>query len=247
MNIITNLFQSLSLNSTRTRTLLAFADTEGTPHRGNGESSLWDMCIIFKHVVDGNDFKIIEDCFHVCHVSLPKNQSKKNVKSVLRHHFSTVAHLKEEHKCDNICLCFWGAPHDNAVLNYYNVLDFDTVDLLTCARHCSDKKYDSYSIGKLCKQFNVRSDESIHTGLGDTLRMIDILPRVGIDSPEKMPPFKNHKSKHSSNTKHNVETTTAKRYSGTTIKKNENRNGKSTTSGNPRAKAVERAKQNATI
>jgi hypothetical protein len=127
---------------------------------------------------------------------MPKNLEKRTVTKPLKTHISAINHIRDEHRCDEVVLGFWNAPHDNAVLKYYDVLtDFKTVDLLKCARELSWNKYESYSIGKLCKQFNVMSDEDIHTGLGDTLRMIKILPRVGITSVRFMKPYINQKTK----------------------------------------------------
>lgn len=186
MNVITNLFSSLKIKK---RILLGYADTEGAPHRAKSSSSLWNMAVIFKYIVD-DDFNVLEECFHVTHFAMPKRIEKSQVTQPLKTHMSTIEHLKDTHNCDTVCLCFWNAPHDNAVLRYYESLSiFDTVDLLKCARDCSNNKYESYSIGALCRQFNVRSDEAIHTGLGDTIRMIKILPRVGITEPKKMSPY----------------------------------------------------------
>lgn len=192
MNNITQLFGKLKLSK---RILVGFADTEGAPHRKDGTSSLWNLVIIFKHIVD-EDFNELESCMHVTHFAMPKNLEKRTVTKPLKTHISAINHIRDEHKCDEVVLGFWNAPHDNAVLKYYDVLtDFKTVDLLKCARECSGNKYESYSIGKLCKQFNVMSDEDIHTGLGDTLRMIKILPRVGITSVRFMKPYINQKTK----------------------------------------------------
>lgn len=182
------LFQGLRLTK---RTLLGYADTEGVPHRGDGSSSLWDFCIIFKHIVAEDTFEILEDCFHVCHVTLPKHQEKSKVKKTLEAHFQSISHLQVAHRCDDICLCFWNSPHDMRVLGYYDMNKFaKTVDLLKCARARSPKKYESFSINKLCSSM-LHDGTSIHTGLGDTLRMISILPKVGISHPKCLLPYIN--------------------------------------------------------
>lgn len=204
MNSLTTYFSSLNISKRHIRTLVGYADTEGAPHRNDGKSSLWNMAIIFKHVVDNNSYKILEECFHVTHFAMPKKVDKHLVSKPFKTHLDTIDHLKKEHDCDRICLCFWNAPHDNAVLRYYDALgNFDTVDLLRCARDNSTVKYKSFSIGDLSKEFNFKSS-SLHTGLGDTLRMIKILPKVGIESPEKMSQYINRTNTKSSTVK-NVE------------------------------------------
>lgn len=199
MNSLTKSFKSLSLSK---RILLGYADSEGAPYRGDGKSSLWDLCIIFKHVVDGETFKSIEECFHVCHVSLPKYLTRSVVKSKLKHHFACVQHIKEEHSCDDICICFWNAGHDISVLKYYDIMEFKTIDLLKCAKVHTKGKYDSYRLGDLCKRFNVTSDNPIHTSLGDTIRMINVLPYLGITAPDKMSMIINTNSKSKPKPKH---------------------------------------------
>lgn len=188
MNSLTNSLRALTLKAPK-RLLLGFADSEGAPHRGDGKSSLWDLCIIFKYVVDADTFEILGDCFHVCHVSLPKYLTRNVVKTKLKHHFSVVQHIKEEHECQEVCIGFWNAGHDQSVLRYYDVGGFWPLDLLKCARHHTGGLHESYNLGALCRKFNIETLESIHTGLGDTLRMIHILPRLGISEPKKMSAF----------------------------------------------------------
>jgi hypothetical protein len=245
MNALTSLFKTLTIDSkvTTKRVLVGYADTEGVPNRGDGKSSLWDMCIIFKHIVDATDYKVLDDCFHVCHVSLPKHQEKTTVKCNLKNHFDMIEHLKEKHSCDSICLCFWNAPHDNAVLRYYDITRFDTVDLLACARHYSDGKHESYSITNLCRKFNTLSNSSIHTGLGDTIRMMNILPLVGITSPEKMSVFVKHNSKYitSSNTKRDNEKISCRRGQTTTVEKIKDDRGINEFKCSARSRAVDKA------
>lgn len=188
MNSLSNSLRALTLKTPK-RLLLGFADSEGAPHRGDGKSSLWDLCIIFKHVVDADTFEIIEDCFHVCHVSLPKYLTRNMVKTKLKHHFSIVQHIREEHECQDVCIGFWNAGHDQSVLRYYDVGGFWALDLLKCARHHTGGLHESYNLGALCRKFNIETPESIHTGLGDTLRMIHLLPKLGISEPKKMSAF----------------------------------------------------------
>lgn len=177
--------------------LIGYADSEGAPHRGDGKSSLWNLAIIFKHIVDDN-FIVVDECFHVTQFAMPKHSRKGDVTVPLQTHFDTINYLKNLHNCDRICLCFWNAPHDSAVLDTYqqSVLDIDTVDLLLCAKEHSKNMFKSYSIEKLCKQFNISTRESVHTALGDTIRMIHILPHVGISEPSKMLPYKKSKKQY---------------------------------------------------
>lgn len=192
MNVLTAIFETLTINKPSPRRLLiGFADTEGVPHRKDSNSSLWNLVIIFKYITDEN-FNQLEECMHVTHFAMPKNLTKATVKKPLMTHIDAINHIKEAHDCNDVVLGFWNAPHDNAVLRYYDALtDFKTVDLLTVARECSGNKFDSYSIGYLAKKFNYQQKEGIHTGLGDTLRMIKILPRVGISGVHKLKPFVN--------------------------------------------------------
>lgn len=264
MNSITNLLKSLSLQQqTKKRILVGFADTEGVPHRKDGSSSLWNLVVIFKYIVD-EEFNQLEECMHVTHFAMPKNMDKMTVSKPLKTHISAINHIKEAHDCDDVVLGFWNAPHDNAVLNYYDALtDFKTVDLLKIAKDCSNNKFESYSIGKLSEQFNYQTSESIHTGLGDTIRMIKILPRVGISGVYKLKPYVNFDKKQTSNVKEkrhifrNVPTTSKEsedhdgKCNDTTKPKEKSRITRSRTDkgipapkDNPRTRAIRRAKEN---
>jgi hypothetical protein len=162
------------------RTLLAFCDTEGCPQRGAGTSSLWDFCAIFKYVVD-EDFNVIEYCFHVYQLSLPRYLTRELVGTRLKAHFAFIDFLKKELTCDSICFCFWNAPHDLSVLSHYDISNLTSIDLLAAARKLTENKHESYKIGKLCAHFNIRlPDSAMHTGLGDVLRMVELLPYVGV-------------------------------------------------------------------
>lgn len=254
MNGITNLFKSLSISKTK-RVLIGYADTEGAPHRSDSKSSLWNMAIIFKYIVD-DEFKVLEDCFHVAHFAMPKHIEKQSVSTPLKTHISAIKHLKEQHNCDDVCLCFWNAGHDNAVLGYYDVLThFDTVDLLKCARDVSENKYSSYSIGNLCRQFNLvtNNTDSLHTALGDTIRLIKLLPRVGITNPELMLSYR--KSHNTKTTNHETKSKSYQSGRGTVVEKNMPHGNKTvhrakkhpTTRNSKVTDAINRAKGNHTI
>lgn len=170
------------------RTLVAMCDSEGCPHKGDGKSSLWDFCAIFKYIVD-EDFNLIENCFHTYQFSMPKYMTRTFVGTRLKSHFHMIEHLRKEHECDDVCFCFWNAPHDMRVLSYYGPCDVKTVDLLVVAKKLSNNKYKSYNIGNLCEELKVESSTTVHTGLGDVLRMIEILPHLGITSPKVLKPY----------------------------------------------------------
>ena len=197
-----------------TRVLFGYSDTEGTPHVQNNDSELWNMATIFKHIITDVQANVEanvqanvqanveakveakvqakveeknEEVFHVTHLSINKNANKKDVTQSLALHFSSIEFLRKFYECDRVCLAFWGAPHDMAVLNSYNHgYEFESLDLLSIARELNPD-IDSFNIGKLCKRFGVECKTSkVHTGLGDVLRMIDLLPKLNMNSPTRL-------------------------------------------------------------
>lgn len=166
-----------------TRVLFGYADTEGTPHVKSNDSELWNMALMFKHVITDKEEKN-EDIFHIAHLSINKNAHKKHVKQSLVTHFSSIEFLRKLYECDRVCIAFWGAPHDMAVLNSYSHgYEFESLDLLPIARKLNPD-IDSFNIGKLCERFDVKCKTSkVHTGLGDVLRMFDLLPKLKMGSP----------------------------------------------------------------
>lgn len=179
-----------------TKVLFGYSDTEGTPHVKSNDSELWNMAIMFKHVIEPTTTK---DIFHVAHLSINKNAKKKHVNQSLVTHFSSIEFLRKLYDCDRVCIAFWGAPHDMAVLNSYSHgYEFESLDLLPIARRLNPD-IDSFNIGKLCDRFGVECPISkVHTGLGDVLRMVDLLPKLKMGSPIC---FYNVESKISSSTK----------------------------------------------
>lgn len=111
--------------------LFGFADTEGTPHRKNAKSNLWDMAIVFKYVFNGEaPWDTLEEIYHVCQFSCPKWSSMKSIGPPLASFQNSIRVLLNYHSCDRLCLCFWNAPHDRSVLRTLGVSDLYTLDLM---------------------------------------------------------------------------------------------------------------------
>ena len=177
------------------RILIGYADTEGTPHKKNTTSELWNVAIVFKYVIDPNEKP--EEIFNVAHLSLNKRAEKKDVKDSLKTHFGAIEFIRKMYDCDEVRVGFWGAGHDMAVLNSYklgNICPFIPVDLLSIARSKNDD-VESFNIGKLCDKFGVDVDKEhkVHTGLGDVLRMIQLFPFLGMDDPNVLVIRQQHK------------------------------------------------------
>lgn len=164
------------------KTIIAISDSEGAPHRGQGQSSLWNFCIIMKYIVDSDTFELLQDCYHTFQFSMPKHLTRNVVKSSLSVHFEAINHVRKKYGCDNICFCFWNSPHDLSVLNYYDLGKILTIDLLVLAKVVTKNKYDSYSISDLCKTLDVKTEVKLHTAMGDVIRIIDLLPKLNIDN-----------------------------------------------------------------
>jgi hypothetical protein len=165
------------------RYLFGYGDTEGAPHRQGSNSNLWNISIIFKYVVDPTG-TILSKIFHTCNFSFEKNNPTPNIRIPLQTHLDSIVFLKELYECSDICICFWNAPHDKAVLRHYKVDQwFHTVDLLPIARSLN-KNIDNFSVGALAQRFGLRTSERLHTALGDTNRMISLLPFLGISDPK---------------------------------------------------------------
>lgn len=170
--------------------LLGYADTEGTPHKKNNASELWNVAIVFKYLIHNDNEAKPEEIFNVAHLSLNKRADKKDVKDSLKTHFGAIEFIRKMYECDQVRVGFWGASHDMAVLSSYNMHDicpFVPIDLLSMARSLNkdNDEIKSYNIGKLCEHFGVRVDEEhkVHTGLGDVIRMIQLFPHLGMNDP----------------------------------------------------------------
>lgn len=180
--MLEELFQKLSIRTATTppqrRVLLGFSDTEGTPHRKNSTSSLHDLVILFRYVVDAKTFDIIETVDYMSHVALPKNvKDTKAVKGVLKTHFDAIKYFSKRADCESVCIGYWNAPHDKAVLRHYiDELPFQTVDLLHVARQLKPG-YKSYSLSHIAREHKIK----VHTALGDTLRLIQVLEKLQLE------------------------------------------------------------------
>lgn len=186
-------FSSLNLSNNSTN-LLGLADTEGMSYRSDLNSSLWDFNIIFKYVIT-DDFKIKDEIFHVTHLSIPKHSKAKDVTPALKTHVSTLKFLKEHYKAENVYLCFWNAHHDNKVLRTYIDHNFVMLDLLKWARIIPKKYKGSMSIGALSTYFGITSKNKLHTSLGDTQRMIQVVNHLE-PSPYKFLKSLKHNYRH---------------------------------------------------
>lgn len=114
----------------RLRYLFGFADTEGAPHKKYSKSTLWDLSIVFRYVIDG-EYKTLNDkVYHVCQFSMNQHAEKDSVRRPLKSFHSSVDHIKNHHKCDRVLLAFWNAPHDRAVLKKSGFGDVWTVDMM---------------------------------------------------------------------------------------------------------------------
>lgn len=168
-------FEKLSLeDDDGDKILIGFADTEGVPHKDES-SNIWNICIIFKYVTDKH-LKNVESIFHTCHFASQKKIGKEAQKP-LDTYFENLKSLKDHYSAKEVFLCFWNAPHDAAVLNACGITDLQYIDLLKWAR--DEIVSESYSIDSLFTKFRGRGElNSLHTGLGDTVRMIKICEHV---------------------------------------------------------------------
>jgi hypothetical protein len=166
--------------------VIGYCDTEGTPHVRSNESELWNVAIVFKHVVDTEGVVKPQDIFHVTHLSLNKKAKRSDIKKPLGVHFKAIEFIKETYDAGNVHVGFWGAGHDMAVLKSYGQpIPFIPFDLLSIAKRINkDNGLQSYNIGNLCNHFGVHGKIRIHTGLGDVLRTIDLLPYLGISTSD---------------------------------------------------------------
>lgn len=159
------------------RHLIGFADSEGVPHR-NHKNNLWNVSIIFKFIVD-EEFVNVNDIFHTTHFACQKNIGSDYNDSV-RTYFNHLEMLKARYETDSIYLCFWNAPHDVAVLKKCGIDNYKYIDLLKWAQHTEfSEKPKNYTINEMFKTFKGKGElNSLHTGLGDTVRMIKIYEHI---------------------------------------------------------------------
>lgn len=174
-----NKFKSLRIENKK-KYIVGFADTEGMAYRKDINSSLWDFNIIFKYVLDEN-LKSMQNIFNIAHFACAKQSDPKLIKPALLSHLNTIQTLRNHYNATNIILCFWNAPHDDKVLKHYVDHDFIIVDLLPWARKSIDNYSGKMSISKLSTYFDIQYDNKIHSALGDTQRLIDIIHKIEPD------------------------------------------------------------------
>lgn len=201
--------------STKMRFMIAYSDTEGVPQRPRG--TLWNLSVLFKHVVD-ESFNVIEDVLHVNHIVLDKQQTKKDIKRYLDIFMLTNDKIMKLHGCSQYYLCFWNASHDRAVLKHYDI-QMNTIDLLSCARRFTNNKHKSYALGNLCKEYGLVSKHT-HTAYVDSALMMNLVQdKLKIPVKEyvviSISPKKAKSSRHQTNEK----TTSSLRWDGATTTK----------------------------
>lgn len=168
-------FSRLSLS--KDNYLVGFADTEGVPHRDE-TNNIWNISIIFKYVVS-NDFDVVKPIYNVAHFACQKKIHTRNTKKPLQTFFDNIEMLKAEYKTKYVYLCFWNAPHDATVLKAFSPSYIRFIDLLKWARSLEETPKD-FSIKSMFEHIKgERELNALHTGLGDTLRMIKIYEKLG--------------------------------------------------------------------
>lgn len=172
------------------RFLIGFADTEGMPNNSRCRSSLWNLYIMFRYIVDtrGEGAPVVTKTLHSTHLSIEQRCDEDEVKKPLKCHMSSLDYLKYANNVDELLVCFWNAPHDRRVIRHYEVPEsFKYIDLLPWARrfrYKHDPPIDSFSLKNLTMRFSEgdltgeHSWNKAHTSLGDVLTMMDMLPRV---------------------------------------------------------------------
>lgn len=157
--------------------LVGFADTEGVPHRDE-MNNIWNIAIIFKYVVT-SDFSKIETIHNVAHFACQKKIHTKNTKKPLQTFFDNIEMMQSEYNTKYVYLCFWNAPHDAAVLKAFSPSYIRFIDLLKWARSLDETPKD-FSINTMFGHVKgERELNALHTGLGDTKRMIKIYEKLG--------------------------------------------------------------------
>jgi hypothetical protein len=123
------------------------------------------------------------------HITIQKKMTNhtKAVKNALHQQFKIFDYLKQQYECDDICLCFWNAPHDIAVINVYEIeYTFLFVDLLHLARRESEET--NFSLDTLYKKKFGKDISNKHSSMGDTTALIELLTALNIESTCKYKP-----------------------------------------------------------
>jgi hypothetical protein len=172
------------------RYLIGFADTEGMPQNAKLGSSLWNMYVMFRYTVDvGPERKQpkIAKVLHSAHIAMEQKCGHENVKKPLACHLASLEYIQYITRADKVVVCFWNAPHDRRVITYYGLdVPFQFMDLLPWARkfkYQHDPPIDSFSLKNLVDHFEIEPDQEhswnkAHTGLGDVLTMMEVIPLV---------------------------------------------------------------------
>ena len=127
--------------------LIGYADTEGGT---NDSNTIWDLAIIFKHVINNSK---TEDIFHVCNFTHSKHAS--DIKRPLKNFENSIKYLMKHHKCDKLILIFWNKSHDVSVLKRAR---FALPFIPLC----------------LMKYYGKQKLNGDHTALGDVQKMISL-------------------------------------------------------------------------
>lgn len=172
------------------RYLIGFADTEGMPQNAKLGSSLWNMYVMFRYTVDvepGKKQPKIAKVLHSAHIAMEQKCDHENVKKPLACHLASLEYIQYITKADKVVVCFWNAPHDRRVITYYGLdVPFQFMDLLPWARkfkYQHDPPIDSFSLKNLVDRFEIEPNQEhswnkAHTGLGDVLTMMEVIPLV---------------------------------------------------------------------
>lgn len=171
------------------RYLIGFADTEGMPQNAKLGSSLWNMYVMFRYTVDvgATQHPKVAKVLHSAHIAMEQKCDHENVKKPLACHLASLEYIQYITKADKVVVCFWNAPHDRRVINYYGLdVPFQFMDLLPWARkfkYKHDPPIDSFSLKNLVDRFEIEPDQEhswnkAHTGLGDVLTMMGVVPLV---------------------------------------------------------------------
>lgn len=164
MNKLLSAFQRLRVSPiTSRRILIGYADTEGAPHRKVNGNAIWNMNIIFRHVIDESG-KELERVYHCNHIILSKNHDKKDIVKSWKVFNGVNDDIMNEHDCDQYILVFWNAPHDRAVLKTYDI-EYHTIDALRRFKEMNSK-YKSYKLAHICKSNKINVNPN-HTAFFD--------------------------------------------------------------------------------
>jgi len=175
MHAIQSAFRHLRISTKRV--LIAQGDTEGCSYRSKNGNGLWNMNIIFRHVVDEKTFENVKQIYHVNHIVLDnKHQTKPNVKKSWKIFNAVNDDLMKMYDCESLILCFWNAPHDRAVLKQYGI-HYEMIDLLRYMR--VNVPLSSYTLRNVCKHYKIQALPT-HTAYSDSKAQMLLLDSMNI-------------------------------------------------------------------